>query len=97
MHIDYAKESVAFTTKNGASDVVAIRTIAVDEIVDLAEKVGSEKIQSIAATMKQSKGYRYVSGHKKITIKQQQAVAEFLVEMFGSAEKVIEAAFNKSE
>lgn len=94
MHIDYAKESAEKVISSGYSETAAVRTIAVDEIVDLAAKVGSDKVKSIAETMKKSKGYRRVTGHKKITMAQQQAVADFLIAQYGTAEKVIEAAYS---
>lgn len=102
MHVDYVRE-VYYKLKNQKlcepfADLEILKRLATDELVDLAHKQGNEKVRSICETMMKSKGYRLAGeGHKKITDKQQFAIAFFLLETFGTAKRVIAEAFNINE
>lgn len=103
MHKDYAIE-VYNSLKNPVSvkpldDLSILKKLVTDEIVDFAKTLGDEKISSICSSVQESYGYRYNSGkiRKRITDKQQFAIASFLIEKFGSTKNVICSVFNVGE
>lgn len=101
MHVDYAiecyKKAKFPKYVEPKSDSYIIEMLATDELVDLAHSLAETKITSICETMRNSRGYKNVSGHKKITKLQQQAISKFILEKFATAEKVICAAFAITE
>jgi len=96
MHIDFAKE-VYESNKNQkycapVSDQHILEILAIDQMLDLCVKIGDEKIQTIAKSMKEAENNRY----KKVTEKQKYAIAKFLLDNFHDAKEAIAAAFNKT-
>ena len=99
MHIDYIKEMVERVENDSfqkGDPIVILMNVAEDkDILDLIAKVGDEKHRSIAETMTAAKA----SGNKyrKVTLNQKRAIAQHLLELFGSARAALAAAFETTE
>ena len=101
MHIDYVRETyhLSKNKEEPASDLKLLKLLANWQVVDYCEINGCEKISSIASTMKESHGYGNVSCfvRKKVTEKQRCAIANFLLEKFGTARNALIEIFKISE
>ena len=75
------------------SDCKFLEIMASDEMIDYCAENGNEKISSIAKTMQQCDGYRYVNSYKRMTVKQCRAIAGWLLEHFGSVEDVLKKLY----
>ena len=94
MHIEYAADSVLRGAKHGESYV--LESYADDEsILGLVDEACSEKARAIAATIREIRDAR--RSHRKITSKQRYAIAQSLLEIFGTAPAVFAASYGVSE
>jgi len=95
MHIDYAAGVVLHREKFAKDyDYAAVSALCAEpEVLKIAEAIGIDKINSIAATVRASLGHRY----KHVTDKQRHALTVALLEAHGTARAVLALAFGVTE
>lgn len=76
--------------------IIILMAVAEDkDILDFVAKVGDDKHRSIAETISDIK--RSTNRYRKVTMNQKRAIAQFLVEKFGSARAALAAAAGVTE